>query len=120
MSPNLIEHLDLVPPFVVRRLAKSRRGLWKRADVIAKESGLSEATVMRYARMRTWASIPIGKAVAFAQACGHDLLRPSSAIKYLTIASRNPNGFAHLPRAARKQFTKLLKVRENHHPGRSR
>jgi hypothetical protein len=120
MLPNLKEHLDLVPPFVVRRLAKSRRGQWKRADEIARESGLSEATVMRYARMRSWDSIPIGKAVAYAQACGHDLLRPSKSIKYLTIAARNPNGFAHLPKAARKQFSKLLKVRENHHPGRGR
>lgn len=108
MKPDLLKHLDQCPPFVVRRLAR-RDGRWLTADEIAKKSGLSWATVMRYSRLQSWARIPVTKAQAFAKACGHDLLRPKESLKYLAEAVQHKGGFAHLSKAARREFFKLLK-----------
>lgn len=104
---SLLEHLNQVPPFVARRLAKEK-GRWMDADEIARRSGLSTATVMRYSRMPSWASIPVEKAQAFAAACGHDLVFPQKALKYLARTDRD-TGFRHLPPSARRQFAKLLR-----------
>lgn len=107
---SFLQFMDQCPPYVVRRVA--RRGKkWVPAEVIAKHSGLSVATVMRYARMKSWSTIPVAKAQAFAAACGHDLRRPSKTISYLEGTTRRTNSlpFSHLPPFAQRQFTKLLK-----------
>lgn len=105
---SFLSHCDRIPPYVVRRMAR-RNGEWMRAEDIAQRAGLSIPTIMRYSRMKSWASIPVARAEAFATACGHDLLRPSASVKYLTKAARTGKGFSHLPTYARKQFSKLLK-----------
>lgn len=107
MKGSLLEQCDLVPPFVVRRLAR-KRGRALNTMEIAKASGLSVATVKRYARLRSWSTVPIARAQAFASACGHDLLRPNRNIKYLKWSERTGRGFGYLGKEAKRRFAKLL------------
>jgi hypothetical protein len=105
---SFLEHVDTVPPYVARRVA-GKGDRWIPAEEIAKSSGLSVPTVMRYARMQSWAGIPLARAQAFALACGHDLLRPNKTMKYLSRTAGKKKPFAHLPTHAQKNFNKLLK-----------
>lgn len=96
---TLLDHLDTVPPFVVRRLA----GLTTRQ--LARAAGLSESSVKRWSRLRSWSSLPLAQAQALASACGHDLLDPTATLRRLA----DPKAFTHLKADARRHFARMLK-----------
>lgn len=103
MQSSLLNQVDITPPYIVRRMTR------KSARQLAVETGLHVMTIQRYARLRSWSTLSIRNAEAFAIACGHDLIRPRKTIQYLRWHARTGKGFGYLNLAAKRQFNKLLK-----------
>lgn len=81
-----------LPPFICRLHARKKNGLkaMSHAD-IAKASGLSRSRVASLSSERRWDHIAIKTADAFARACGVDLTRPASVLRWFRAA-----GMAHV------------------------
>lgn len=107
MHASLLTHFDVLPPCIVRFLAR-RGGRRLTSDEIAEAAQMSKLTIYRYSRKKSWAGIPIGAAERFAKACGHDLLRPRRNLQFLARFIRTGRGLAHLSLRERKEFSKIL------------
>ena len=92
---TLVESLDLLPPCIVRLVARrpNRHGQRMSLHEIAKASGLSYGAVMRLSTKKTWANVPPAIIDRFSKACGVDMLRPSRTRKYLRRVLQKPDGY---------------------------
>lgn len=110
---NLVESLDQVRPYVVRRLAKFRiRKGWraKTAREMAAESGLSIATIKRLSNMRSFAGVDAYVIEAYCKAAGHDPLNPRASMRYIERFLKTGQGFQYLNKPAQKKFAQLLNL----------
>lgn len=107
MKPTMPEQADLVPPYIVRFLARENRRLLTTSE-IARRAGLSATYTRRVTRLSSWRSVDIGTAHAFAAACKHDLLRPRRSLQYIARFLKTGRGFAHLNPRQLARFVKLL------------
>lgn len=108
MKSSVLEHFDTLRPHEVRLLAR-RRGRRITNKQIAKASGLSLAMISRISRKPSWKTIPVGIAQRFAEACGHDLLRPRRNLQYIARFIRTGRGFKHM---TEREQTKLVLIAE--------
>lgn len=92
---SLIQHLDRLPPCLVRLVAR-RRGKRLPLHELVEISGLSYGAVQRLSLQTTWKNTPIWMVDAFCGACNVDLLRPRDTLKYLRRVLKEPDGYRRL------------------------
>jgi hypothetical protein len=95
MESSLLQHLDKLPPCLVRLIARDPEHRGRRLSLvaIAERAGLSYGTVRRLSLKKTWANEPLKKIEAFSAACGVNLLRQRRKLFYLNAVLKHPNGY---------------------------
>lgn len=96
---TLLNKLDRLPPHLVRVLARDRGGAMSNKDIAAK-AGLGVKRIGQISRLKSWATLPVVEAAAFADACGVDLLNQAKTRKYLM---RGP-AMAHVQKATNREY----------------
>ncbi len=94
-SMSLTEHLDRLPPCIVRLVAR-RRGKRLPLHELVERSGLAYGTIQRLSVKVTWADTPPRMIDAFCRACNVDIVHPRATLKYLRKVLRDPNGYCKL------------------------
>lgn len=107
MHSSLLTHFDVLPPCIVRFLAR-HNGRRVTSQEIATKAKMSRLTVIRYSQMKSWKTIPVGVAERFSRACGHDLLRPRRNLQFLARFVKTGRGLSHLSKRELIQFSKVL------------
>lgn len=108
MAETLLTKLNEYPPCALRILARSKSGYdpVTNAD-LAKRSGLSESRVAQISHFKKWDDLPIKTAVAYAMACGFNLLQIRTGI-YRKVR-RNKCHLKRLTPIGRRMYSKLIK-----------
>ena len=99
----MIKHLDKLPPYLCRVLARKGRKSLTNQD-IADVSKLTVKRVGKISKLKSWGSVPVAQAAAFSKACGINLINQAQARKYL---GRGPK-MAHVQNSPNKAY--LLKL----------
>ena len=109
MNLSILEYLDRIPPRLCRQLARVGRFPLTN-EQIAVASGLTIARVSRIAKLKTWASVPVGQAEAFRAACGVTHLTEWRQIAYLKRAySQSARPLSHLDKLPPRMLKRLAK-----------
>lgn len=105
----ILDHADLVPPFLCRLYARTRNG---RASAscrdIAVKSGLSKSKVAAISVLVSWKTVAVKDVDAFAGACGVDFDNPHKVAEYFRksrmtfLAACHPN--------QKRLFAKLMRL----------
>lgn len=92
---TLVEHLDRMPPCIVRLVARrpNRHGQRMSLHEIARASGLSYGTVLRLSLKKSWANVPPDRIDRFCRACRVDIVKPGKTMKYLRRVLALPEGY---------------------------
>ena len=96
---TLLNKINKLPPNLVRVLARDGRDAMTNKE-ISDKSGIPVKRVGQISRMKSWDSIQVSEAAAFADACGVDLVNQAKTRKYLM---RGP-AMAHVKRANNKDY----------------
>ena len=93
-----LELLDRITPIQCRAIARrmDSRGSPIPLGEIAARSGLPLRRVSWISRQRTWATIPVGEAAIFMQACGVTLRNQRLHIRYIRRTAKAEWPMAHL------------------------
>ena len=104
MKATLLDHLNTVPPAVVRRLSKP----FLSTNTLAEKVGVSPTYIKTLSRMWDWRGTPVEIVEAFCAACGHDPLRPRRSLAFLRRFRKTGRGFEHLPRRQLAAFDRAV------------
>lgn len=102
--PRLLEHLDQLPPWACRILAREHRKPISTSE-LSRRSGIDKAWINRISRRSTWAGVKVATADAFMAACGIDPFRLRRHREYIKSLGR---GKGHSMAHARGRYAEFV------------
>jgi hypothetical protein len=107
MKPTFLEYIDHLHPMACRLLAV-KDGVPMSTEDLAKASGLHPSTIKALARANSWGKFRISTLIAYASACGVDLMHQKRCRERLKRMLTSKRGPKHLAAGNRRYWQSIL------------
>lgn len=107
--PSFLEKLDQCPPFLLYYLSHhGHNGVRVTGETLVKESGLSERTFRRVAKLLSWKTVKVHVMDGYCRACGLDPFDSETVLALLAQEYQSENPFSAMTGRGRYQMMSML------------